>query len=587
MKRLILILLLFCCSIGSAQTRPSWHQLKDNPFVSVTSYGAVGNGTVDDSAAIQAATNTGKAVYFPDGIYKAKGIAYAGKVVWVGSGNAKIISDESVLQVTGGSDSLIDNLRLENITPPWIITRDPASWGATVTATQSNALGYQPTVNDKDIWSSLTTAQQNQNIGPTIRFVGDAENITVSRITGRFVSIMLYDTTNSIVRDCNFRAGKNSLGGIVFWNIDGQAGYNNRAISNFVTHPSFSGIIFARNSEGLIQGNTVEFAGESGIKTYQNDIGSISARCYKMKILDNSAKYCYYDGFDLSADYPHTGTTSTSHQIIGNKASNIRNVGFYADGMSNQVVGNVTQSTGLSGLYLTYSNSQIDSNLIVDCNTRGAVTGHHQISIVGESNRVTNNLVRQVNPAGYGIYCPGNNYVANNTLATATLFVGSAGSITATTFGNESAAGLPLTSTKPQGIRQEVATIPALTLYSEISSYTDVDAVFHPRRNALANPIASLKGTVTYGSSGSEAGVLAGYAAASGTLLPGWRIQTNGALPDKAFFLIYTPNAVLADAWLQPGTLGFSLDELSNTLRIKAKYSNGTVASATISLSVP
>jgi hypothetical protein len=43
--------------------------LKLDEYVAVTDFGAVGNGTGDDSTAIQNAINTGKAVYFPVGTY--------------------------------------------------------------------------------------------------------------------------------------------------------------------------------------------------------------------------------------------------------------------------------------------------------------------------------------------------------------------------------------------------------------------------------------------------------------------------------------------------------------------------------------
>lgn len=43
---------------------------KLNGIVSVLQFGAVGDGVTDDTAAIQAAVNTGNVVYFPSGIYK-------------------------------------------------------------------------------------------------------------------------------------------------------------------------------------------------------------------------------------------------------------------------------------------------------------------------------------------------------------------------------------------------------------------------------------------------------------------------------------------------------------------------------------
>jgi hypothetical protein len=99
------------------------------------------------------------------GTFKVSGVTYTGKVVWLGQGSySQILSDSNVLTVTSGTSSSIDNLTLLNITAPWIITRNPANWTSPPFATlqQSNGLGYQPTVNDADIWSaSVFTASQS------------------------------------------------------------------------------------------------------------------------------------------------------------------------------------------------------------------------------------------------------------------------------------------------------------------------------------------------------------------------------------------------------------------------------------------
>jgi hypothetical protein len=387
-------------------------------YVSVKDFGATGNGYTDDTNAIQAATNTGLAVYFPDGSYKTTGASYTGKVVWFGNGpTSRILSDATVLTVTNGSGSSVDNLYLENITAPWIITRNPANWSATVTPVQSNANGYQPTPNDHDIWSSLTPAQQNQNIGPVIYFTGaESSNITVSRITGRFVSVYLQNCSYSTVRDCNFRAGKN-IAGITFWNMDGSqgAGYHNNAINNVISYPSFSGITYARNFDGLVEGNQVLNAGESGIKTYQDLVAGVPAYCYRMQVLDNYVKFSYYDGFDLQAKQVADATTDTRHNIVGNSVFGSRFTGFICEGKNNQLVGNYARGCGLSGIKLFWSYSQIQSNAVWDCNQLNIGSGEHQLLVDFQLNSITNNYTQQGAVAGAGIYATGAiNYIANN-----------------------------------------------------------------------------------------------------------------------------------------------------------------------------
>lgn len=55
-----------------AVTRTVESKLRD--VVSVKDFGAVGDGVADDTAAIQAAINTGNSVFFPDGTYKCSGL---------------------------------------------------------------------------------------------------------------------------------------------------------------------------------------------------------------------------------------------------------------------------------------------------------------------------------------------------------------------------------------------------------------------------------------------------------------------------------------------------------------------------------
>ncbi len=53
---------------GTGATTRTW-QAKNSDVVSVKDFGATGNGSTDDAAAIQLAINTGKAIYFPAGTY--------------------------------------------------------------------------------------------------------------------------------------------------------------------------------------------------------------------------------------------------------------------------------------------------------------------------------------------------------------------------------------------------------------------------------------------------------------------------------------------------------------------------------------
>ena len=402
-------------------------QSKLRQTVSVKDFGAVGDGSANDTTAVQNATNTGKAVFFPAGTYKVSGVTYTGQVVWFSNGDATILSDSTVLTVTSGTNSIIDNLTLQNITAPWIIYRNPATW-ATPTPVQSNGNGYQPTVNDTDIWSGLTTAQQNQDIGPKIAFSGNASHIQVSRIKGRFVSVLIYDAQYSVVRDCDFIAGKNSLGGIVFWNVGNQQGTYNSAINNKISYASFNGIVFGGNYDGLIQGNQIYSVGESGIKTYQNTTGIYDNRCYRMTVSNNQVLWSYYDGFDITNDYPQTGTIDSRNLVIGNDSYGNHGVGFYLEGKYNLITGNKSRSNYYDA-YRGWLNYNSFTNNFAYGNNTSSNAGRNQITIDGNNNLISSNKIDQTVGVGYALYATGTNVIDSNYATGGTSFFGNPGLI--------------------------------------------------------------------------------------------------------------------------------------------------------------
>jgi len=69
-------------------------QTKLEQYVSVKDFGAVGDGVTDDTAAIQAALDAGKSVFFPDGFYKCNNltVSTSGQVLFA-TGNARLIKN--------------------------------------------------------------------------------------------------------------------------------------------------------------------------------------------------------------------------------------------------------------------------------------------------------------------------------------------------------------------------------------------------------------------------------------------------------------------------------------------------------------
>ena len=103
-----------------AVNRPFNQKLAEQ--VSVLDFGAVGNGTTDDTAAIQAALNTGKNVYFPNGTYMVASsiLASASNITISGTATIKPLSTyvavgfDSVLKITG-SNVNVSNLIFDGV----------------------------------------------------------------------------------------------------------------------------------------------------------------------------------------------------------------------------------------------------------------------------------------------------------------------------------------------------------------------------------------------------------------------------------------------------------------------------------------
>ena len=102
-------------------------QAKLQEFVSVTDFGAKGDGTTDDTAAIQAAINSGVgSVYFPTGTYIVSGITLVSNQKLYGNGSSSIIKStnatadatQGVFNATSISNVEICDLKFQGINRP-------------------------------------------------------------------------------------------------------------------------------------------------------------------------------------------------------------------------------------------------------------------------------------------------------------------------------------------------------------------------------------------------------------------------------------------------------------------------------------
>ena len=88
---------------------------KFGEMVSVKDFGAVGDGVTDDTAAIQAAINSGKSVFFPEGTYRANNLTQSTNFQRLyGFGNAAIVKNASgILLSASGNWLMCEGLKFD------------------------------------------------------------------------------------------------------------------------------------------------------------------------------------------------------------------------------------------------------------------------------------------------------------------------------------------------------------------------------------------------------------------------------------------------------------------------------------------
>lgn len=378
------------------------------PFGDLRRYGGDPTGVADSSVAWAAAVACGCALIAQGCTFKIlTGATRTGQVTLLGQGATSVLlCDSTALTVNAGTGSVVDNFTMQNITAPYVISRNPNNWTTAATATQSNTvLGYQPTVNDPEYTAlvAATPAIGTQNIGPQIIFQGNASNIEVFRIYGRFVCITLYDAQYSSVHDCDFRGGKN-FGGICFWNINNQIGEGNKAYGNRVQNASYSGILMARNYDFSMSDNMCLYNGESGCKTVQDVLGGVDARCYKGLITNNVCNYNFFDGIDAMGSVGTATLEARLLKVAANYCFQNGGDGINIDGALNQIDSNWIGFNYRFGIWAAGTTglafSSVRNNHLYDNNQQRSNT-QHDISITGNAGYAP------AYSAGYG-YLPGN-----------------------------------------------------------------------------------------------------------------------------------------------------------------------------------
>jgi hypothetical protein len=273
-------------------------------------YGAKGDGVTDDTAALQTAASSSQFLYFPEGRYLVSSVVnFVGAVHLIGDGDKSVIvSDHRSFSITSATGAYVSRLRFENITVPWTINRWDANEDFVVgspSAIQSY-YGYQPTVNDQDLWAGLPSYVKTQSINGEL-YIEGGRDVLVDNCSFRHASVTLKTCQHSTVSNSRFWGG-NSYGSVTFWNADaGGYGFENHADNNDIIYQSNNGVCFIGQKRGYAMRNNIRLTGETAIKLYQGNFdaggassggdpnpgaGIYDARCYWMTVGYNTIHGC-------------------------------------------------------------------------------------------------------------------------------------------------------------------------------------------------------------------------------------------------------------------------------------------------------
>ncbi|BDA55732.1 tail spike protein [Raoultella ornithinolytica] len=488
---------------------------------------------------------------------------------------APINSDTQLFNLHNlGPKSILKDMWFQNITAPWVINRwdtdgnwiDYAETIANSVVQTNEEAGYQPTASDKDVWPLLSDTVKNQQIcgGPIIH---TSRGVSVLNPRGRYIAITFMDCNFCTVSEPSVMGGKHQYGTILFNNTGTTAwGKGNKVIDGEVRYGSTSGVVYMRHKgkSNRIYGTSAYRCGESGFKTYQNEVNGRSARCYGVKWDNLTAEQCYYDGFDLASDYGEAAQRVDDYTLaqfawnllpLKHEVTNLTAIGCHGTGAWGDGQGSTYRNLHIEDCYSSGTNFIGEYNIIDDVfsknNNRknGTVSDPvAQIKVPGKNNKVSKITIivdDTVITGGYGLYAP---------------------------------------SSMATDIDKDWCTLPSLPSFSEMSSMslgsyssteTQVWIDGHPRGAFLANAIGRLLFELTYGTSGSERGNAALLPVFNGVFTKGLRVRgENGGMA-----IMGVPSQSNA-AYLDNGTAMFY--ESGGVLKIQFKNAAGTVTTYTL-----
>lgn len=382
-------------------------------FINVKDFGAIGDGTTNDSAAIQSAINSGETVFFPYGTYLCNNLTISNPSQLIGNGTLKLpnSADYPILNISAATTinglifdgnranagvadtylirasstlnlndcefknnvggvrlataprSSIQNLKCLDFTQGQITVKDGSSF-----TTINNLVAYDAGNATVSLHIVDFEATSSELTGCLLTNSNINVNCTACQLTGSFVTNCLI-SNNFFQNNDNTGNGNcvkldsvgtgNSIEGnrIHFANYGVfELGVNSSTISDniFTQNPLAIGTrtaIRLGSSNIVVKKNIIQGAATDGIS-----LGSNVDNCI---ISQNVISQCGRDGINSES------ATSNNNQIIDNDIDRSIRYGIRVDGASNFIKDNsIRNGSGVYGSYIAGSNSVLLDNYL-------------------------------------------------------------------------------------------------------------------------------------------------------------------------------------------------------------------------------
>ena len=310
-------------------------QSKLREFVSVKDLGAVGDGVVDDTAAIQAAINAasslGKAVFFPAGTYIINGTLTAGTLA-VLRGEA---AEKVVLKKTGAGH-ILDILGTTQKYDIEIadITFDVNNIDSAVVAEYvTNFYVRRCKFKTMRLWGVHVGVQNGADSAiRNTRVV--IENCTFENGTLTYEHVLIYNSQDVTVRGCSFKTGANAIGVGIYQNVERitvedcyfqihiglyySVSTNNITVANCDFNQCTSAIQGANQSDNGAFGMAVAYNVEvKGCRFRSNTTGLQLGAVYNAVVSDSVFDYNLQQGIIINAGNSPVSNQSQAITIVG------------------------------------------------------------------------------------------------------------------------------------------------------------------------------------------------------------------------------------------------------------------------------